>query len=397
MAGPPSVQQRSLGGSPSRREPGCDESDALTGQPSRITRSDDSHGRFPPSTEKVRTTGRHARPGLRSHHWAALELDETTTTVETKGVSDKVSNAGTGRPPKGKSKSATQAQAREHARELREAQKKRDRRRRMLLMVGAPVLVVVLIVVGFVIVKANQSPSTATGAAATPAGTSLEQSLSTIPAATFDAVGTGTGVTAPTPVTGPALTADGKPRVLYVGAEFCPYCAAQRWAVVTAMSRFGTFAKLGVTTSSALDIYPSTATLSFHGATYTSSLLAFTGVEQTTNIPKVAGDASSGYTALDTITTADQSLVTQYNPQGSIPFVDFGNKFVTVGASYQPDVLKGLTQTQIAADLHDPNSAVAQQVLGAANMMTAIMCQMTKNQPAAVCTSTAVTSQKLPA
>ena len=307
-----------------------------------------------------------------------------------------MSNGTAGKPPKGKSKSATQAAAREHARELREAQQRRDKRRRMLLMVGAPVLVVILIVVGFVIVKANQSPSTATGAPAAPAGTALEKSLSTIPAATFDAVGTGTGVTAPTPITGPALTADGKPRVLYVGAEFCPYCAAQRWAVVAAMSRFGTFANLGVTTSSALDIYPSTATLSFHGATFTSSLLAFTGVEQTTNIPKVAGDASSGYTALDTMTAADQALFTKYNPQGSIPFVDFGNKYVTVGASYQPDVLKGLTQTQIATALHDPNSAVAQQVLGAANMMTAIMCQMTNNQPAAVCMSTAVTTQKLP-
>ena len=37
------------------------------------------------------------------------ELDETEATVETKGVSDKVSNASSGRPPKGKSKSAGQA------------------------------------------------------------------------------------------------------------------------------------------------------------------------------------------------------------------------------------------------------------------------------------------------
>jgi hypothetical protein len=144
-------------------------------------------------------------------------------------------------------------------------------------------------------------------------------------------------------------------------------------------------------------VYPSTATLSFHGATYTSSLLSFTGVEQTTNIPKVAGDASSGYTALDTPTAADQALFAAYNKAGSIPFVDFGNIFVTVGASYQPSVLQGLTQVQIAAALHDPQSAVAQHVLGAANMMTAILCRMTKNQPAAVCTSSAVTSQHLPA
>src|SRR5438552_15983758 len=27
----------------------------------------------------------------------------------------------------------------------------------------------------------------------------------------------------------PPLTADGKPLVLYVGAEYCPYCASERW------------------------------------------------------------------------------------------------------------------------------------------------------------------------
>ena len=40
------------------------------------------------------------------------------------------------------------------------------------------------------------------------------------------------------------LTADGKPLVLYVGAEYCPYCAAERCAMVQALSRFGTFSNL---------------------------------------------------------------------------------------------------------------------------------------------------------
>ena len=62
----------------------------------------------------------------------------------------------------------------------------------------------------------------------------------------------------------------GKPRVLYVGAEYCPYCAAQRWAVAAALSRFGTFADLSETASATDDIHPDTATLSFHGSSYTS-------------------------------------------------------------------------------------------------------------------------------
>lgn len=55
-----------------------------------------------------------------------------------------------------------------------------------------------------------------------------------------------------------------------------------------------------------------------------------------------------------------------------------------------------MTQTQIAAEMAQPDSAVAQQVLGAANMMTAALCTVTGNQPDAVCTSAAVTAVKLP-
>ncbi|MET3806384.1 hypothetical protein ABIB25_003399 [Nakamurella sp. UYEF19] len=302
------------------------------------------------------------------------------------------------RKPAGKSRSSATAAAREQARLRREEQQKKDRRRRMLISIGAPVLIVILIVVGFVVVKANQKPVAATGSPSTALDAAAAKSLGSIPAATFDTVGAGSGVSAPTAVTGAALTADGKPRVVYIGAEYCPFCAAQRWAVVAALSRFGTFTGLGATTSSSIDSYPSTATVSFHGATYTSSLLSFTGVEETTNIPVDASDISKGYTPLETPTAADQALVTTYDSQtGSIPFVDFGNKYVTIGASYLPTALKGLTQTQIIADLQNPGSDVAKGALGAANMMTAVLCKMTGNQPAAACSSTAVTSQKLPA
>ncbi len=300
-------------------------------------------------------------------------------------------SSSTGKQPGGKGRAAAAAAGRGHATALSEARRARDRRRRLLLSVGAPVVAVVLVVATFLIIKANQSPSP-TGSAAAPAGTALVTSLEAIPAATFDAVGVGTGAGRPTPVTGAALSADGKPRVLYIGAEYCPFCAAQRWAVVTALSRFGTFSNLGVTRSAAKDSYPNTATLSFHGATYTSDLLAFTGVETTTNIPD---PASGGYTRLDPLSSADQQIDDKYNKDGSIPFVDFGNAFVIAGASYDPAVLQGLNQSQIVAQLADPNSAVAKQTLGAANMMTAVLCTLTKNQPSAVCGSTAVTSQKL--
>ncbi len=38
-----------------------------------------------------------------------------------------------------------------------------------------------------------------------------------------------------------------------MGAEYCPFCAAQRWAMVNAFSRFGTFTGLTTTHSSSTD------------------------------------------------------------------------------------------------------------------------------------------------
>lgn len=294
--------------------------------------------------------------------------------------------------PEGKARSTAPTAAREHARELREATQRRNKRRRALITIGAPVVVVVLIIGTFLVIKANQKPAAAASVPTAPAATTLDNAMSSIPAATYDAVGKGTGVSAATPISGDPLTANGKPRVLYIGAEYCPYCAAERWAMVAALSRFGTFAGLGVTTSSATDVYPSTATLSFHGSTFKSNVLSFTGVEQLSNTP----NGSGGFTALDKVAAADAALLTKYDTEQSIPFVDFGNKYMIVGSSYLPDSLKGLTQTQIAADLLQPNSAVAQNVLGSANMITALLCKVTNNSPAAVCSSTAVTSQTLP-
>ena len=31
---------------------------------------------------------------------------------------------------------------------------------------------------------------------------------------------------------GQAVTADGKPQILYVGAQYCPYCAGLRWSSI---------------------------------------------------------------------------------------------------------------------------------------------------------------------
>ena len=181
--------------------------------------------------------------------------------------------------------------------------------------------------------------------------------------------------------------------MLYIGAEYCPYCGAERWAMIVALSRFGTFTGLATVHSAVAngagdaEPDPDTPTWTFLHATYSSPYLTFTPVEETTNIP----DPSNG----DVHPPADAHLgaagpghQVRRGSSGSIPFLDFGNKYVIIGASYDPGVLDGLSWATIATDLSNPNSAVAQAVDGTANYITAAICKMTGNQPASACTTT---------
>jgi hypothetical protein len=82
------------------------------------------------------------------------------------------------------------------------------------------------------------------------------------------------------------MTLNGKsPAMLYYGAEYCPYCAAERWAMTAALSRFGTWSNLKITASSHTDVDPETHTFSYYGATFTSPYIAFAGIERYSNIP----------------------------------------------------------------------------------------------------------------
>jgi hypothetical protein len=274
--------------------------------------------------------------------------------------------------------------------------------RRRILIAGGSVLAVIIIIVGFIVFKANKSttPPSATSSS-TLSGTALASVVSkatTVPASALNSVGTGTVSVKPQTISGTALTSGGKPEMLYMGAEYCPYCAAERWAMIVALGRFGTFSGLATIHSAAADgagnnePYPNTPTWTFLNAKYTSQYLAFSTVEMQTNIP----DKTTGsYTDLQKPTTAQNALIDKYDAApyisaadaGSIPFVDFGNKYMSVGASYSPQVLAGLSWSQIATDLSNPSSAVAKGVDGTANYMTAAICKLTGNQPASACTS----------
>ena len=294
----------------------------------------------------------------------------------------------------GKASRIKQQSAREKIAAQREAARKAERRNRMLIT-GGSTIVVLVIVLAFVLVKLSQGSPSSSGGSST--GTLLPASVASqvtgVPAATLDKVGRGAvpaftqGKLPFAPGSGPALTSGGKPEMLYIGAEYCPYCAAMRWPMAVALSRFGTLTPLHGIHSSSKDVYPSTATLTFYKSGYHSNYLAFTPVE-TTTVDK---------TALQNPTQAQNAVWARYEPDPNtrgFPFVAFSNKQVMKGYFYNPTVLQGKTWSPIAAALKDPTSPIAPSVNGAANYITGAICQMTNNQPASVCNSPAVTAVK---
>jgi thiol-disulfide isomerase/thioredoxin len=277
-----------------------------------------------------------------------------------------------------------QQNAREKIAAQRAAEQRAQRRRQTLIAGGSvlAVLAVVAVLIGVKLASSGGSGGSSNGTAQ-PA---VVSAVTSVPAATTDAVGKGTSNPKMLiPLSGaPALTTGGKPEVLYMGAEYCPFCATERWAMLNALSRFGTFSNIRFIHSSADDTPASVPTLTFYQSGYSSKYVTFTPVE----MQKI--DRS----ALQNPTSAQKALLNKYDAPpyvqgaaGSIPFLDFGGKYIVSGASYDYNVLSGKSYAQIAAAMKDPSTDIAKGALGTANQMTAAICKLTGNQPATACTA----------
>ncbi len=238
---------------------------------------------------------------------------------------------------------------------------------------------VVAVVVILIIISI--SSSTPPNSADQPASAQLVSAVTQVPSSIYDQVGTGSGqvIGQPTTITGSSLSLNGMPEFLYMGAEFCPYCAADRWAIVTALSRFGTFSGLEIGASSASDTYPSTPTFGFSKTIYTSKYVSFVAVEM----------QDVNHNPLQNPTSQESSIMNKYDPKGNIPFIDVANKWM-ISTLYSPQVLQGLTHDTIAATLSTPTNQTAQAILGSANYISATICAVDGQQPESVCNSSGV-------
>ena len=297
------------------------------------------------------------------------------------------------------------------------AAERRAQQRKRIYLAGGSILVVAIIAVALVLVKLNTGGSGHPAAASNgPTGAALAtvtKQVEDVPTSVTDAVAGGgvntslfTATETSTEVSNAqsqlgsyfgtvnsstALTSGGKPEVLYMGAEYCPYCAAQRWAMINALSRFGTFTGLTTIHSSSTDADPNTPTWTFYGSTYKSNYINFTSVEETKNYRTGnTTNTSVNYVTLQTPTSAQQTIGQTYDPEGYIPFIDLGNKYVQVGnlSPLSPTLLAGKSWSQVATAMNDPSSAIGKAEIGNANYMTAGICKLTNNLPATACTPT---------
>lgn len=246
------------------------------------------------------------------------------------------------------------------------------------------VLVAVVVLVVVATAGGGSKPPASTGPDRLAAPAAVVSDLTGVPAPVFDQVGVPSGVFGPTRISnGKALTSGGKPAVVFVGDEWCPICATDRWPLAVALARFGTFSHLALTKSSSSDSFPDTNTLSFAGASYSSPYLAYQPVELQTRDRK----------SLETPSALQLSLLTGIGHDG-VPVIDFGGRYLMNGASYDPAALADRTWQQIARALVSPADAatrtIQRDVVGTANLYTAAICAATGGQPAAVCSSTGV-------
>ena len=177
----------------------------------------------------------------------------------------------------------------------------------------------------------------------------------------------------------PPLTLNGKPELLYIGSEGCPYCAMQRWGLIVALSRFGTFSNLHLMQSLTTE-RPEVRTFTFFGSHYSSPYVSFVPVEAFSNIP-----SSNGFARLQPLSAAQGDLFATYDQEGTFPFVDVANAYTSWYSTVLPGKLAGMNWTQILGSLSHPDSAAAQAVAGEAEVVTAELCSVTGGRPQSVC------------
>lgn len=193
----------------------------------------------------------------------------------------------------------------------------------------------------------------------------------------------------PHAVSGPPLALDGKPEVLYIAEEYCPYCAIENWPLIVALGRFGNFTGLTTSRSPEFEDIAPVDGWTFYGSRYTSPYLSFVPVERRSNVlvnAKANPDDDASYRVLQRLTSAQQAIFARYDKTGSIPFLDFGGHAVQIGSgAIPPQLMTGKSWQQLAAAIRQPKTELGAVLLDEADVLTAQLCRLTDNRPGSAC------------
>jgi hypothetical protein len=262
------------------------------------------------------------------------------------------------------------------------------------------IIVAIFLLGALVLVRDHFAPtSSPTTETFNPASSSLVSTLATVPQAVYDSVGVSSPANPITPLRATSgsgnapmwmATVNGgppEPVVFFYGAEFAPYAAAERWPLVLALSRFGSFRQLGLMQSSGTTAFANVSTFTFSDVYYASSHVILEPIERYSSL----NPTGSRYLSLQVPDTRQSAAISGYGSSATtFPLLDVGNRWVLNASSFTPGVLLGLTQDQIAGDLSSPLSPLTQAVLSATNEITASICAVDGQKPGNVCESRGV-------
>jgi len=259
---------------------------------------------------------------------------------------------------------------------MRARQKKRQQTRRLTIIITV-IVIAVSIAVGIYFVSTANGSSPWDKYIGEPVNSSDMASLMSVSNQPYGPAATSAMQSDVVSYGGPQFVANGKPVVVFVGGEFCEYCAVERWALIIALDRFGSFTNLHYMASASDE--GDYVTFSFVGSSYTSNYIVFR--------PYEAEDRS-----MSPLQTVPSNYSTIWNSFGNgFPFLDLGNTYVIKQSvlSY-PDILAGKNWTTILNEIAISDS-VGLQIREAANLLTGVICKVTQGAPVAVCSASDIT------
>ncbi len=156
----------------------------------------------------------------------------------------------------------------------------------------------------------------------------------------------------------------GKVLFYYLGAGFCPWCAAERWSIVEALKHFGTWDGLKPDKSAEKnEPFLNLPTYNFSGTRFTSDYVEFMGKEF----------QDRNFQDLDHFTELDNTIIDNYNLKGVIPFTFIGGKFVRIGSGPKPEQLVGLSHDDVRKQLENKNTDLAKAIEEEADYICALI------------------------